>query len=128
MSVNYQHSSSYTTYLSATVSTITICFIVLNLIHLTIGYNNGSLQDEKTTFIQVDRFDSEAYYLKENGIEISIYMDQEETVDPSLTQFSVYQVDQCEQSSMNCSAEDRKSLIGKAEPCDEDRTNEINKF
>ena len=97
VSVNYRQSPTYNTYLSAAVSIITIGFIVLNLIHLSIGYNDGSLQDEKTTFIQVDRFDSEAYSLKKNGIEISIFTDQEQEsntwLDPSLNHFSVYQVE-----------------------------------
>ena len=29
---------------------------------------------------------------------------------------------------MNCTAEAKKTLVGVAEPCDEDRTDEINKF
>ena len=130
VSVNYQGSQTYNTYVSAVVSLITVSLIVMNFVLLSMGYRDGSLQDEKTTFIQVDRFDSEAYNLAENGFEITLFVDQEQenntSIDPELNQFSVYQIEPCGVNQVACNA--KKTMVGVAGPCPDAKTEEINGF
>ena len=56
--VNFRDSQTFDTKLSAVVSFVMLCFMLMNLVFLSIAFQNGSKQVEKTTFIQVDRFDS----------------------------------------------------------------------
>ena len=79
VSMNYKENSAYNTYLSSFLSIISICLMVSNLVLLCIAFKNGEKQEEKTTFIQVDRFDSPSYYLGDNGVEIAIFQEWDES-------------------------------------------------
>ena len=76
--VNYKGADNYPTKLSSIVSIALIVMMVINLIQLIIGYQDGSKQIEKTTFEQFDRFSSEAYYLEEQDFEIAAFVTNNE--------------------------------------------------
>ena len=86
--VNYEGKTSYSTCLSSFISTIILTLMLLNLIFLSLHFKNGTMQDEKTTFVQIDRYKSDAYNLKDYDIEIAIF--SEDLIDESKNQFSVY--------------------------------------
>lgn len=53
------------------MSILVITLISINLVILIAGFADGSLQDEKSIFKQIDRFDATRQYLSENKVEIA---------------------------------------------------------
>ena len=73
ITVNYRGSQSYSTYLSSIVSIAVITLITINFVLLTLGYQDGSKYEAKSTSIQINGFDSELYYLDENNFQVSAF-------------------------------------------------------
>ena len=105
--VNFRDSQTFDTKLSAVVSFVTLSFMMINLAFLLIAFQDGSRQEETTTFIQVDRFDSKPYNLAKNKFEIAIYPEKPELFDPELNQFTVYQYKRCSEDDQTCNNLDR---------------------
>ena len=98
--------------------------MIANVALLSLAYKNGDKQEQKTSFIQVDRFDSQPYNLGENGVEISLFAEDFDNFDLNLFQLSVYQLQSCDDDSDAADCESngsRKLKIGEAEECSEDR-------
>ena len=121
--VNYEDSPTYNTYLSAAFSLVSIILIVMNLSLLSLAFENGDKLEFKTTFKQVDRFDSPAYNLRDNGIEIALITESDEVEEYLRTVMSLnfYQYDRCTDDKMaDCDEKSRKRLIGAATECSEE--------
>ena len=52
--------------------------MIINLVMLSLGYRDGIYQEEKTTFVQVDRVASEAYNLGASDFEMVAVFTQPE--------------------------------------------------
>ena len=68
--VNFKGKARFKTWLGGICSLVTWILLLYNFTTLLIAYNSGSRRDEKFSIAYYDRFDSEKFYLAENGIEI----------------------------------------------------------
>ena len=106
--INFAGSQTYTTYLSSACSITLYVFMIINLVNLATDYTN---KKERTTFEQIDRFDSEPIYLSENGVDISALSDLLIEV-PKMFKFQVFQKHQCDLDLDKCPEDEYMGVMG----------------
>ena len=126
--VNYNDSATFGTKLSVFVSIATIGLIIANVCLLSLAFQNGDKQEEYTSFIQVDRFDTDPYNLGESRVQLAIFAEEQDQLDLNLSQFGIYQLQSCDDDEADCDNEARREKIGLAEECPDDRRIQINDF
>ena len=124
VSVSYAGSDTYNTYLSSFCSVIIFVLIIINLTLLSLDYSAGK-QNEQTTYEQFDRFDSDAYNLAENDVEIAAFTRDAAQIDAKLVSFTLYQKHPCDYEADECPDDE---YLGTLDACSEARKDEIRAF
>ena len=70
--VHYRGRDAYKTCLGATVSLVTYALMIINIVSLSIAFNDGSRQEEKAQFTQVDLWQQDTINLVELDFQIGI--------------------------------------------------------
>ena len=70
--LNFRGSTAVTTYLGTFVSIIMYGLMILNVIQLSVSFNNGSRQNKSFTQEFIDRSTYEPQYFKDNKFEIAV--------------------------------------------------------
>ena len=121
----------YTTYCSTFVSIALIVLMAINLVELSLAFQDGTKQIEKTTREQFDRYSSEAYYLTQNSFEIAAFVSKgAERVNKDLDGynnefFNVYQRHPCEFDEKGCQGGEFVATLGQ---CSSEKRQEILNF
>ena len=73
VTVNHKGEDSYKTMLGFIISATVFGLIVSNFVTLSVGFMDGSRQEEKSNSQLYDRHNSPVYNLTESGIRVAIY-------------------------------------------------------
>ena len=132
VSVNYQGSEAYSTHLSTFCSVAVLTLMIINLVMLSLGYRDGIYQEEKTTFVQVDRVASEAYNLGASDFEMVAVFTQPELM--RLPQYAkiaetfeiaIYQKHPCDVNADECEEDEYLGAFGN---CSKEKRADIERY
>ena len=92
--------------------------MAINFVELSLAFEDGTKQTEKTTREQFDRYSSKAYYLSRNSFEIAAFVTSGvERFDKDLDGnnsdfFNVYQKQPCDLDAQTCTGEEFVANLG----------------